>query len=218
MKLQENINSAMKILSKHFPYTDKTTLNRMRAKPDAFKILISCLLSLRARDETTEKISAKLFAIADTPKKLIKIPTKKLEKIIFSSGHYKKKAATLKHVTGEIIKRFNSKVPEMREELLSIKGIGPKTANIVLAFAYNQPVIPVDTHVHRIPNRLGWIKTKTPEKSEEQLYKIIPKKYWQNFNAIFVAFGRQICQPVSPKCSVCPINHLCPKLGVKKKR
>ncbi|MBS3075766.1 endonuclease III [Candidatus Pacearchaeota archaeon] len=190
----------------------------MRQKPDAFKILISCLLSLRTQDNTTERISIELFKIADTPEKILKLPLKKLEKIIFSSGHYHKKALTLKHVSKEIIKRFNNKVPDTKEELLSIKGIGPKTANIVLNFAFNQPVLPIDTHCHRIPNRLGWIKTKTPEKTEKELEKILPKQYWFEFNGIFVLFGKTICQPISPWCSKCPINDFCPKIGVEKSR
>lgn len=213
MKIEEII----KILKKEFPVS-KTTLNLMRDKPDSFKILVSCLLSLRARDENTKKVSEKLFQVAETPEKISKMSLKKLEKIIYSSGHYKKKAKTLKEVSKDLIKKFNSKVPDTKEELTSIKGIGPKTANIVLAFAFNKKVIPVDTHVHRIPNRLGWIKTKTPEQTEVELMKIIPKKYWQDFNAIFVAFGREICQPISPKCSVCPINKYCKKIGVKKSR
>ncbi|MBU0958533.1 MAG: endonuclease III, partial [Nanoarchaeota archaeon] len=124
----------------------------------------------------------------------------------------------IKHVSKEILSRFDGKVPSTREDLISIKGIGPKTANIVLAFAYGQSVIPVDTHCHRIPNRLGWIKTKTAEKSEIELHKILPKKYWNEFNAIFVSFGRETCQPVSPKCSNCPISKYCPKIGVKRSR
>jgi len=190
----------------------------MRSKPDPFRVLIACLLSLRARDESTEKVSKKLFSIADTPKKILKLPIKTLEKTIFSSGHYKKKSRVLKHVSGEILKRFSGKVPSTREELLSIKGIGPKTANIVLAFAYGKEVIPVDTHVHRVPNRLGWVKTKIPEKTEIELYKIIPKKYWKDLNAILVQFGREICQPVSPKCSECPISQKCPQLKVSQSR
>jgi len=190
----------------------------MRTKPDPFKILISCLLSLRTKDNTTESVSEKLFKIADTPEKILALPTKKLEKIIFSSGHYKKKAQTLKHVSKEIITRFKGKVPQTKQELLSIKGIGPKTANIVLNFAYNQLVLPIDTHCHRIPNRLGWVKTKTPEKTEQALEKILPKKYWMEFNAIFVLFGKQICQPVSPFCSKCPINKYCPKIGITRSR
>ena len=166
----------------------------------------------------TEKVSKDLFKVADTPKEIIKLSTKKLEKLIFSSGHYHKKAQTLKHVSKEILKRFNGKVPKTREELMSIKGIGPKTANIVLAFAFNQCVIPVDTHCHRIPNRLGWVKTKTAEKTELKLMKVLPKKYWNEFNAVFVQFGRDICQPISPWCSKCPINELCPKINVTRRR
>ncbi|MFH1585901.1 MAG: endonuclease III [archaeon] len=190
----------------------------MRRKSDPFKILISCLLSLRTKDSNTEKVSAKLFAVVDTPMELIKIPMPKLEKLIFSSGHYKKKARTLKHVSGELIGRFNSKVPETREELLSIKGIGPKTANIVLAFAFGQCVLPIDTHCHRIPNRIGWVKTKTPEQTEAALEKILPRKYWNEFNAIFVQFGKEICQPVSPWCSKCPIKKYCRRVGVGRSR
>ena len=208
----------MKTLSKVYNSNERTTLNRMRKKPDAFKILISCLLSLRARDENTEKVSAKLFAVADTPQEIVKISVKKLEKIIFSSGHYKKKARVLQSVSKDLIERFNSKVPNSKEDLLSIKGIGPKTANIVLAFAFGKSVLPIDTHCHRIPNRLGWVKTKTPEQTEKELEKILPKKYWKEFNAIFVQFGREICQPISPKCSQCEINKYCPKIGVVRKR
>ena len=218
MKKEERIKRIMQILGKVYHSSEKTTLNRMRKKPNSFKILISCLLSLRTQDKNTEKVSKQLFAVVKTPKEVANLPIKKLEKLIFSSGHYKKKSRTLQHVSKELIKRFKSKVPETREELLSIKGIGPKTANIVLAFAFGQNVIPVDTHVHRIPNRLGWIKTKTPEQTEKELEKILPKKYWKEFNAIFVQFGQTICQPVSPLCSKCPINKYCPKIGVKRSR
>jgi len=155
----------LQILSKKYNAHDKTTLNRMRKKPEPFKILISCLLSLRAKDETTEKISRELFKIADTPEKILKISTKKLEKIIFSTGHYRKKARVLKSVSKEILEKFDGEIPKTREELMSIKGVGPKTSNIVLAFAYGKSVIPVDTHCHRVPNRLGWVKTKTPEQT-----------------------------------------------------
>ena len=212
------IEKPLKILYKNFPSSDKTTLNRMRSNPEAFKILISCLLSLRAKDATTEKISQELFKIADTPEKISKLPPKKLEKIIFSSGHYKKKAKTLQEVSKELIHKFSSQVPKTKEELLSIKGIGPKTANIVLAFAFAQPVLPIDTHCHRIPNRLGWVETKNPEQTEKELEKILPKKYWQEFNAVFVLFGKEICQPVSPWCSKCPIEKFCQKINVKKSR
>jgi len=217
----EKIAGVIKTLKKFQSGVRKTTLNREAKENKAFtpyQTLISCLLSLRAKDETTEKISNSLFKIAKTPKEMLKLSRKKLEKIIFSSGHYRKKAEALQHVSREILEKFNGKVPETREELMSIKHIGPKTANIVLAFSFNKNVIPVDTHVHRIPNRIGWIKTKTPEQTEIELMKILPKKYWQDFNGIFVLFGKTICVPISPFCSKCPIRKYCKRVGVKSSR
>ncbi|MCK5449493.1 endonuclease III [Candidatus Pacearchaeota archaeon] len=216
--MEKNISQTMNILEKKFGQDSLTTLNRMKGKSDAFKILIACLLSLRTKDENTEKVCKKLFAVADTPEQISKLPLPKLEKLIFSSGHYKKKARTLKHVSLTLIKEFNSKVPDDKEKLLSIKGIGPKTANIVLAFAYGKSVLPIDIHCHRIPNRLGWIKTKTPEQTEKELEKILPKKYWNKFNGILVLFGKKICQPISPWCSKCPISNHCSKINVNRNR
>jgi len=213
-----HINETMKILEDYYNYTERTTLNRMRKNPDAFKILISCLLSLRTQDKNTEIASSRLFAVAQTPKEIMNLPTKKLEKLIYSSGHYKKKARILKSVSKEIIERFHGKVPSTREELMSIKGIGPKTANIVLNFAFNKNVLPIDTHCHKIPNRLGWISTKKPEQTEIELMKILPRKYWREFNGIFVLFGKTICVPISPKCSVCPIRKYCKRVGVTRSR
>lgn len=222
--LMTNTNKIIKtleILKKYQRGVRKTNLNR-EAKEEKnytpYQTLISCLLSLRAKDETIEKISRKLFKIAKTPKEMIKIPEKRLKKIIFSSGHFNKKSEAIRHVSQQLIERFNSKVPNTREELMSIKHIGPKTANIVLAFSFNKPVIPVDTHVNRIPNRIGWIKTKNPEQSEIALMEIIPKKYWIDFNGIFVLFGKTICLPVSPKCSNCPIRKYCKRINVNKSR
>ena len=208
----------MEILEKKYnPYT-RTTLNRMRKKPDAFKILISCLLSLRTQDKNTAIASRNLFKVVSTPEQIIKLPIKKLEKLVYSSGHYKKKARTLKSVSREIITRFNGKVPSTKEELLSIKGIGPKTANIVLNFAYNKPALPIDTHCHRIPNRLGWIKTKTPEQTEKVLEQILPKQFWKEFNATIILHGKEICNPISPKCSQCPVEKYCKKVNLTKSR
>jgi len=212
------ISDIMQILKKHFHYTHRTTLNKMRKKPNAFRILISCLLSLRTKDSNTKSVSKKLFKTADTPEKISKLPIKKLEKIIYSSGHYKKKARTLKHVSKVILKKYKGKVPANKSKLLLIKGIGPKTANIVLCFAYDMCVLPIDTHCHKIPNRLGWVETKTPEKTELSLSKILPKKYWKEFNGIFVLFGKTICTSISPFCSKCPIEKFCLKVNVKKSR
>lgn len=214
----KNIEKIMQILKACYPSTEKTTLNRMRSNPEAFRILISCLLSLRTQDKNTEIASRRLFEVADTPKEIINLPLKQLEKLIFSSGYYKNKAKTIKHVSEIILKDYKGKVPDTREELESIKGIGPKTANIVLAFAFGKNVLPIDTHCHRIPNRLGWVKTKTPVQTEIELGKVLPEKYWADFNAIFVQFGKTICVPISPKCSICPINNYCPRIGVQKSR
>ncbi|MCK4650507.1 endonuclease III [Candidatus Pacearchaeota archaeon] len=217
-QLKDNeISKIMGILSKKYPRAT-TTLNTMKGNASAFEILISCLLSLRARDEVTNVVSRDLFEVADSPEKLVKLPMARLRKIIFRSGHFNKKAATLKSVSRDLIKRFDSRVPNSYEDLISIKGVGPKTANIVLAFAYGKLVLPIDVHCHRIPNRLGWIKTKTPEETEKELSKILPKKYWRNFNSAFVQFGREICLPVSPWCSKCEIREFCDRVNVGRSR
>lgn len=214
----KNISKIMDELAKYYNYKKRTTLNRMRKKPDAFKILISCLLSLRTKDLTTESVSDKLFRVASTPQEIIDLDVYELEKIIFSSGHYKKKARTLQSVSRDVLDRFKGEVPSDKELLLSIKGVGPKTANIVLNFAFDQDVLPIDTHCHRIPNRLGWVETKTAEKTEKELEKILPKKYWKEFNAIFVLFGKEICQPVSPWCSKCVVSKWCERRNVERSR
>jgi endonuclease-3 len=214
----KKIPQVMDALGKYYNSTGRTTLNRMRENPDPFKILISCLISLRTRDETTEKITKDLFAIISTPKEILEMDTKKLEQILYSSGHYKKKAHILKHVSQELLDKYSGKVPDDKETLLSIKFIGPKTANIVLNFAFGKLAIPVDANVHRIVNRLGWVSTKIAEKTEKELEKILPEKYWMEINALSLLHGRTICVPISPKCSICPVSEYCPKIGFKKMR
>jgi endonuclease-3 len=213
-----NIENIMKILEKDFYKKGKTTLNRMREKPDAFKVLIACLLSLRTQDKNTEIASSRLFAVVDTSNEIVKLSIPRLEKLIFSSGHYRKKAWTVKHVSQVLIDEFDSEVPDDKEKLLSIKGIGPKTANIVLAFAFGRAVIPVDVHVHVISNRLGFVKTKMPEQTEVELMNVVPKRFWKELNGIFVLFGKEICVTVSPKCSICPVRKYCPRIGVVRSR
>jgi endonuclease-3 len=209
----------MQKLEQKYISARKPTIRRTSQESnDPFKVLISCLLSLRTTDLNTERASVKLFAVASTPEGIVKLPLKKLEKLIFSSGHYHKKAETLKHVSKVLLEKFNGKVPKTREELLSFKGIGPKTANIVLQFAYGQNVLPIDTHCHRVPNRLGWIATKTPEQSEEELGKVLPKPFWKEFNSVIILFAKDICRSISPKCSECPFDKCCPKIGVGKRR
>ena len=208
----------IKVLLKEFKLYKKPTVRKTSAKKDPFKTLIACLLSLRTKDEDTTKTSASLFAVADTPQTIARLPMKKLENLIYSSGYYRNKARTIKHVCRVLLKEYKGGVPKTKEELLSIKGIGPKTANIVLCFAYGKHVIPVDTHVHKVPNRLGLIKTKKPEETEIELMKITPRKYWKEINTVFILFGKNICLPVSPKCTICPLNNICLKIGVKRYR
>jgi len=212
-----NISRAMMILSRRYPRST-TTLNSMRGKASAFEILISCLLSLRARDEVTDVVSRDLFEVADSPEGVVKLPMRDLKRIIFRSGHYNKKAVALKEVSRDLIRRFGSRVPDSYGGLVSIKHVGPKSANIVLAFAFGKEVLPIDVHCHRIPNRLGWIETRTPGETERELEKILPKRFWKEFNSAFVQFGREICLPVSPKCSGCPVGKYCERVGVLRSR
>jgi len=215
---KKNITRVMDMLLAKYLSHRQPTLRRTSHENNPFKVLMSCLLSLRTQDKNTEIASRNLFEHVKTPQDILKIPIKQLEKLIYSSGHYKKKSRVLKSVSKELIERFNSKVPNDKEQLLSIKGIGPKTANIVLAFAYGKEVLPIDTHCHRIPNRFGWIKTKNPVETEKDLEKILPRKYWKEFNTIIILFGKAICQPISPKCSICPVKKYCKRIGVQKSR
>ncbi len=213
------ISEVMDVLISKYVMQRQPTIRRTSTEAkDPFKILVACLLSLRTQDKNTEISSSRLFEVATTPQEIIDLPIEQLEQLIYSSGHYKKKARTLQSVSNELIERFNSEVPDKKEDLLSIKGIGPKTANIVLAFAYDQLVLPIDTHCHRIPNRLGWVKTKTPEKTEKELEKILPKEYWKEFNTVIILFGQSICVPISPWCSKCPVSQYCEKNMVERSR
>ncbi|MEM3405559.1 MAG: endonuclease III [Candidatus Pacearchaeota archaeon] len=215
---KKDISKVMNILLKRYKNKRQPTLRRTSKNLTPFQVLIACLISLRTQDKNTEKVTEKLFKIAKTPKQFLKMDIKKLEKLIYSSGYYRKKAKTIKEVSKEILRRFKGKVPETKEELLSIKGIGQKTANIVLSFAYNKDYIPIDTHCHRIPNRLGWIKTKNPEETEKEIMKILPKKYWKEFNTIIILFGKEICLPILPKCNICPVKKYCKRINVKRYR
>lgn len=185
---------------------------------DPFFILISCLLSLRTKDTISAPVSLSLFQTVKNPHDLVAMPLRELEKIVYSTGFYRQKARQLKALARELIDRHNGEVPKTKEELLALPGVGLKTANLVLAEAFGVPAICVDTHVHRISNRLGLVKTRTPEETEQALQKILPRKYWREWNKLLVMLGQNICTPQSPWCSTCPIRNLCPRVGVKKSR
>ena len=185
---------------------------------DPYKVLVSTVLSLRTKDATTMEASFRLFEKADTVEKLNNLSESEIEKLIYPVGFYKTKAKNLKKIAKTIIEKYNSKVPCDMEELLKLPNVGRKTANLVLAKGYNIPAVCVDIHVHRISNRLGLIKTKNPLETEMKLRKILPEKYWIEYNDLLVPFGQNICKPVSPFCSTCPIIEFCDKVGVSRHR
>ena len=181
---------------------------------DPFKVLLATILSARTKDETTLKAVKKLFPKVKKPSDLEKLSKKEIEKLIYPVGFYHNKAEHLKKFPLVLKREFNNIIPSTVEELIKLPGVGRKTANLVVAVAFNKPAICVDTHVHTITNRLGYVNTKNPLKTELQLRKKLPKKYWTTFNSILVAFGQNLCRPVSPFCSRCPINRYCNKVGV----
>lgn len=181
---------------------------------DPFQVLISCLLSLRTKDQVTHQASARLFARARTPRQLLALPVAAIRKLIYPVGFYRTKAKRIHEICRHLIGRFRGKVPQTLEELLTLPGVGRKTANLVVTVGFGKLGICVDTHVHRISNRLGYVQTKTPEQTEFALRKKLPKRYWMEYNDLLVSFGQTLCQPVSPWCSRCPITRYCPKIGV----
>ncbi len=182
---------------------------------DPFLILTGCILSLRTKDETTLPAAERLFAIADTPTRLARVPVKRIERAIYPVGFYRTKARTLRALAGHLLSHHGGKTPDTLEELLAIKGVRRKTANLVLTLGFGKPGICVDTHVHRISNRWGLVTTRTPEQTEMALREKLPRKYWIEYNDLLVTFGQTLCHPLSPKCSVCPVRVRCPRRGVK---
>ena len=179
-----------------------------------FYVLISCILSLRTQDQTTRLASRRLFSLVNTPQKILKLSTKQIEKAIYPVGFYHTKAKNIKYICRDLLEKFNTKVPNTLEDLLSLKGVGRKTANLVLTEGFNLPGVCVDTHVHRISNRLGFVKTKIPFETEFALRKKLAPKFWKEYNPLLVKWGQNICKPVSPLCSICKINQYCLKIGV----
>ncbi len=201
--------------NKNFKIPIITEISKERSP---FKVLISCLLSLRTKDDVTAKSSIRLFKIADTPKKLVKLKIEEIEKAIYPVGFYKVKALRIHEICNTLIEQYDSIVPDEIDELLKFKGVGRKTANLVVTLGYNKPGICVDIHVHRISNRLGYVKTKIPDKTEIALRKKLPKKMWNTYNDHLVTYGQNVCVPVSPKCSICNVKEYCKRVDVKTSR
>ncbi len=214
-----DIDIVMKILKNESKNWDvpSVTLIGLQEK-DAFKVLLSTIISLRTKDEVTIDASKRLFKILEKPEDITKIQIGDIEKAIYPCGFYKRKAIQIKKACERLVLEFHSKVPDDIDILMTFEGVGRKTANLVVSEGYGLSAMCVDTHVHRISNRLGYIKTKTPEESEIELRKKLPLKYWNEYNALMVAFGQSICRPISPKCSECEIFQYCRRIGVLKSR
>jgi endonuclease III len=183
-----------------------------------FAILISTILSLRTKDEVTAVAAEKLLELAGTPEAMLKLSADRIIKAIYPVGFYRKKTRVILDICQDLIDRFHSQVPDTIENLLTLKGVGRKTANLVVSLGYNKDGLCVDTHVHRISNRLGYINTKTPEQTEYALREKLPRKYWSIYNTLLVAFGKHVCLPVSPFCSKCRVNVYCDRVNVVKSR
>jgi len=217
----EHVDEIFSLLKKQMQqYGQPIVSQKKKNIPESpFVTLISCLLSLRTKDEVTAQASRRLLIQYHTPQKISALSVKQIEKMIYPVGFYKTKARRIKDISQTLLKEYHGNVPDTLEELMTLKGVGRKTANIVMVYGHKKHgYLPIDTHCHRIPNRLGWIKTKTPEETEQALIKILPPQYWDDFNDLFVRFGQTICVPVSPFCSRCSLQKYCKKVGVKKSR
>lgn len=185
---------------------------------DPFKVLISTMISLRTKDEVTLPAAGRLFSRAETPEQLRRLSEKEIAELIYPAGFYKTKAGNIKKTADILCREYGGSVPDSEESLLALPGVGRKTANLVLNLGFGIDAICVDTHVHRISNRLGLVSTKTPEETEQGLMKVLPKKYWIEINELLVKFGQQICTPQSPRCSRCTLVEMCPRIGVVRSR
>lgn len=189
-----------------------------RASRDPFQILIACVLSLRTKDKTTAEASQRLFALASDPAAMVRLPLRRIEAAIYPVGFYRTKAKQIREICRRLLDVYGGSVPDEIDALLTLKGVGRKTANLVVTVGYQKPGICVDIHVHRISNRWGYIKTKTPEESEQALRRKLPRQYWITYNDLLVPFGQNVCQPVSPWCSKCKLVAYCDRKGVTKSR
>jgi endonuclease-3 len=195
---------------------EPTMLERFDSDP--FMILISTVLSARTKDVTTIPIVERLFKKYRTPKDFAKAPLKRLENEIYGVGFYRQKAKRIKALSHILLEKYRGKVPRQLEQLLELPGVGRKTANCVLVYAFRTPAIPVDVHVHRVSNRLGIIKTKNPIETERTLMCIVPKRYWIELNELFVRHGQTVCTSLAPFCSRCPVRKYCKRVRVKRSR
>ena len=203
--MKEKYRKIMRTLKK-FYYSRKGAVHFS----SPFEVLISCVLSQRTKEENTEKASMKLFSVANTPEKILRLPLRKIETLIKEAGFYRQKARRIKEISRILIEKYRGKVPKSREELMKLPGVGYKTSAVVLSYGHGIPIIAVDTHVNRISKRLGFVKKDADvEEVRKTLEKIFPRKEWKFVNLGFVNFGREICKPIKPKCEICELKDIC---------
>ena len=215
----ETLVSVLEILKRELGEEHLPLVAQMvKTDRDPYRILVSTLLSLRTKDEVTGEASGRLFSLAATPGEMLRLPEDLIARTIYPVGFYRTKAKTVLRVSRELLEKHDSRVPSTLEGLLALKGVGRKTANLVVTMAFGKAGICVDTHVHRISNRFGYVSTKTPDETEKALRRKLPRGEWSSYNTLLVAFGKKICKPVSPLCSRCRVATSCERAGVTTSR
>jgi endonuclease-3 len=213
------IGAVIRTLRRRAPSWRPTAVAEVAAEqPDPFRVLIACLLSLRTQDATTREASERLFRVADTPATMGRLPASRIARLIFPVGFYRTKARAIRAICRDLLERFDGRVPDDLDALLTLKGVGRKTANLVVTVGFEKPGICVDIHVHRISNRLGFVRTESPDRTELALRAKLPRRYWIGYNDLLVAFGQNVCRPLSPHCSRCPVARWCRRVGVGRTR
>ena len=217
---QDQITAALRVVKREIRQWEEPVLGVVsrESNRDPFRILIACLLSLRTKDKTTGEASGRLFALAHQPASMLALPLQKIEQAIYPVCFYRTKAKSIHAICRRLLDVYGGAVPDSIEELVALSGVGRKTANLVVTVAFGKPGICVDIHVHRISNRWGYVKTKTPEETEEALRRKLPKPHWITFNDLLVPYGQHLCQPVSPFCSQCKLTEYCDRVGVTRSR
>ncbi|MFO7168379.1 MAG: endonuclease III [Chloroflexota bacterium] len=213
-----DIHAAIAALRDSMPNYPQPLVDGMRGERSPFHILIATILSLRTKDTLTAVVAPRLFAEADTPAAMLALPEERIAELIYPVGFYRTKARTIRELCAQLIERHGGQVPADLDALLALPGVGRKTANLVLTAGFGLPGICVDTHVHRICNRWGYLRTKTPEETELALRAKLPPEYWMEINGLLVTLGQNICHPTSPRCSICPVAFVCARVGVTRSR
>ena len=215
----DNVNAVMRALGRAIDKLDLPAVEKIaeESQEDPFEVLIATMLSAQTRDPVTAEASARLFRVARTPRAMAKLTEQEIERLIYPVSFYRHKATHVRETCRILVERFSGRVPDTMEELLTLPGVGRKTANLVLILSFSsRKNICVDTHVHRISNRLGWVRTRTPEETEHALYKRTRARWWPYINLYLVTWGQNVCRPIYPRCGVCAIREHCPQIGVTK--